>query len=220
MSDYNSADSKINGKPEVQARSEASEARGAHLVYKGTIQPPLPLQLVDESTGECVSVEDSVKKQSLAERHTLRYKRQTQARKALYGFNETLKYKANGHVKHHETCYCQYVPYTKDIDVLRHPETQRFNLSGLATCGSAAVCPVCESIISERRANELRSAFNQAKALNLHIQLLTFTIPHSFGDDIEDLRPKISSAQQQFFNGSPWKKKKDKYWHCCLLSFS
>ena len=211
MSDYNSADSKINGKPEVQARSEASEARGAHLVYKGTIQPPLPLQLVDESTGECVSVEDSVKKQSLAERHTLRYKRQTQARKALYGFNETLKYKANGHVKHHETCYCQYVPYTKDIDVLRHPETQRFNLSGLATCGSAAVCPVCESIISERRANELRSAFNQAKALNLHIQLLTFTIPHSFGDDIEDLRPKISSAQQQFFNGSPWKKKKDKY---------
>lgn len=211
MSDYNSADSKINGKPQVQARSEASAARDAHLVYKPTIQPPLALQLVDELTGECLSIEDDVKKQSLADRLTLRYKRQTQARKALYGFHETTQFKANGHQKHHKTCYCQYVPYTKDVDVLRHPVTERYNLSGLATCGSAAVCPICESIISERRANELRAAFNQAKALNLHIQLLTFTIPHEFGDDIGDLRPKLSQAQQQFFNGSPWKKCKEKY---------
>ncbi|MEZ9204914.1 protein rep [Vibrio splendidus] len=211
MSDYNSADSKINGKPQVEARFEASAARDAHLVYKGTIQPPLGLDIVDESTGECLTIEDDVKKQSLADRLTLRYKRQTESRKALYGFHETTKYKANGHTKHHETCYCQYVPYTKDIDVLRHPKTERFNLSGLATCGSAAVCPICESVISERRANELRSAFNQAKALNLNIQLLTFTIPHEFGDEIGDLRPKLSQAQQQFFNGSPWKKCKEKY---------
>ncbi len=211
MSDYNLAEVKSNIPNKVQARSEASEARGAHLVYKGTIQPPLGLDIIDESTGECVSIANDVKKQSLAERLTLRYKRQTQSRKALYGFHETTKYKANGHIKHHETCYCSYVPYSKDIDVLRHPVTERYNLSGLASCGSAAVCPICESIISERRSNELRSAFKQAKAQGLCIQLLTFTIRHEFGDDIEDLRPKLSSAQQQFFNGTPWKKCKARY---------
>ena len=211
MSDYNHTDSKCNGSQPVQACSEASVARDAHLVYKRTIQPPLALDIVDELTGECITIADDVKKQSLADRLTLRYKRQTESRKSLYGFHETTQYKANGHVKHHRTCYCQYVPYTKDIDILRHPETQRFNLSGLVTCGSAAVCPLCESVISERRANELRAAFNQAKALNLNIQLLTFTIPHEFGDDIGELRPKLSQAQQQFFNGSPWKKCKEKY---------
>lgn len=214
MADYKTKSEKIKVPP-LGAPAGSSEAPEAPLVYKATIPPPLselPLNLVDNSTGEVIDVtEEGQLKQALTYKLMLRYQRQTSARVTLYGFHESTRVKANGHKQHHQTCYCNYVPYSKDIDVLKNPTTQRYNLSGLSTCGSAAVCPICESIISERRANELRSAFNQAKAMGLHIQLLTFTIPHTIGDSIRDLRPKISQAQQLFFKGSPWKRQVDKY---------
>lgn len=211
MSDYNPHETKSKRLAKSESAYGGKRSAGGALGIYANYPTPLGLDIVDEHTGECVSIDADGSKISLSERLNLRYKRQTQARKALYGFNETTVYNAKGHEQHHRTCYCNHVPYSKDIDVLKHPQTEKFHLSGLATCGSASTCPICESVISERRANELRAAFKQAKAMGLHIQLLTFTIPHGFGDDIEDLRPKLSEAQQRFFNGKPWQKKREQY---------
>lgn len=215
MAEYKTISDKLKASTTSKAPSEASAAPEAPWYISELSNPPqleLDQELIDHETGEAVKISSTgARSQSLVAKMTLRYKRQTQARKALYAFSEDTVYKPNGHEKHHRTCYCNHVPYSKEVDVLRNPSTDRFHLSGLATCASAATCPVCESIISERRANELRSAFNQAKAQGWYIQLLTFTIPHTVSDDIEILRPALSAAQQGFFNGSPWKKKVAQY---------
>ncbi|EIJ0948493.1 hypothetical protein LH710_004419 [Vibrio vulnificus] len=216
MANYKHTDSKINLSQCAPSEASAAQvARGDLGIYANYPTPPQQVDdfitLVDESTGELICLKDGVKVATLADKFSLRYRRQTEARKVLYGFNTDVVLKANGHNKHHATCSCNYVPYSKDIDLLKNPYTERFNLSGLSTCGSAAVCPICESVISERRGNELRTVFNQAIAMGLCIQLLTFTFPHTIEDEITDLRPKLSEAQQRFFNGSPWKRCVDKY---------
>ena len=211
MPDYKHDSSKSKHPSQSDSAFGGKRSAGGALGIYANYPTPLGLDIVDESTGECLSIDEHGSKISISERLNLRYKRQTQARKALYGFNETTVYNAKGFEQHHRTCYCNHVPYSKDVDLLKHPTTEKIHLSGLATCGSASTCPICESVISERRANELRSAFTQAKAMDLHIQLLTFTIPHTLGDDIEDLRPKISQAQQRFFAGKPWQKKREQY---------
>ena len=113
-----------------------------------TIRPPSGLDIVDESTGECLSIDEHGSKISISERLNLRYKRQTQARKALYGFNETTVYNAKGFEQHHRTCYCNHVPYSKDVDLLKHPTTEKIHLSGLATCGSVLLLVLFARVLS------------------------------------------------------------------------
>ena len=76
-------------------------------------------------------------------------------------------------------------------------------------CAKSRTCPICSAKISERKANEMRIAFNFARAEKLNISMLTLTAPHNSGDKIEDLTVKISDALKRFWRGSPARKFKE-----------
>lgn len=80
------------------------------------------------------------------------------------------------------------------VKVLLNTEHTKAFLAGLQTCGSVWGCPICAAKISERRRVELEGAIKQAKALGLRVMLLTLTIPHGLGDDVNDMTDRLNKA--------------------------
>lgn len=71
--------------------------------------------------------------------------------------------------------------------------------SGLQTCGSVWVCPVCAAKITERRRAEVQQAIQQHRAQGGEVHLLTLTTPHGRGDDLAQLIANQSDALRAFF---------------------
>lgn len=80
------------------------------------------------------------------------------------------------------------------VKVLLDTEHTKAFLAGLQTCGSVWGCPICAAKISERRRVELAGAIQRAKELNLQVMLLTLTIPHGLGDDVNDMTDKLNES--------------------------
>jgi hypothetical protein len=62
-------------------------------------------------------------------------------------------------------------------------------------------CPICAAKISERRRAELVEALAQAKRLGLDVKLLTLTIPHGLGDDLNAILAGLLKAWNKTTNG-------------------
>lgn len=73
--------------------------------------------------------------------------------------------------------------------------------SGVRTCSRLWTCPHCAAKISERRRVELVAALASAKALGLHVKLLTLTIPHGIGDDVAVIVKKLLGAWKRTTQG-------------------
>jgi len=71
--------------------------------------------------------------------------------------------------------------------------------SGLQTCASVWVCPVCSAKISERRRLELQSAIAGWTATGGVVWLLTLTHPHTAVDSLSDLLQAETKALHGFF---------------------
>ncbi|WP_217693921.1 hypothetical protein, partial [Neptunomonas phycophila] len=82
--------------------------------------------------------------------------------------------------------------------MLKAKSFKRSFYTGLTTCANGKTCPVCSSVINERKSNEMRIAANQAQAMNLSMSLLTFTVPHTVGDKVDVLVPKVLEACRRF----------------------
>jgi hypothetical protein len=78
--------------------------------------------------------------------------------------------------------------------------------SGLETCSSVWVCPVCSAKITERRRLELKEAMSKASALGLKAFLLTLTYRHARTDDLATSLEGFSKARRLFRNRKKWKK--------------
>ena len=66
--------------------------------------------------------------------------------------------------------------------------------TGLQVCASVWCCPVCAAKISERRRVELVSAVAIAKAKGWQVFLMTGTVPHGLGDDINAMLDQMLAA--------------------------
>lgn len=88
----------------------------------------------------------------------------------------------------------------ESVKVMRGNQTGKAFFSGLQTCGSVWGCPLCAAKISERRRVELNHAIKQATALFLQVMLLTLTVPHGLGDDLNDITDKLNAAWSWLFN--------------------
>lgn len=80
------------------------------------------------------------------------------------------------------------------IEIHRSKQHKKSFYHGLMTCGDVWNCPVCNPKISERRRGELVEALDKAREQNLSIFLVTLTIPHGVGDDINELLAKLKKA--------------------------
>ena len=93
------------------------------------------------------------------------------------------------------TAVCMHcmVP-NSEVILHRHKETGKAFYSGLMTCGSVWLCPVCSSKISERRRTELSLAIERAHEKGWKVYLLTLTVPHGLGDDLKPMLGKLKKA--------------------------
>lgn len=82
----------------------------------------------------------------------------------------------------------------QELQIHRSREHGKAFYSGLQVCASVWHCPVCAAKISERRRVELQSAITTAKAMGWQVMLLTLTVPHGLGDDIDVMLDQMMAA--------------------------
>ena len=100
----------------------------------------------------------------------------------------------------HRTASCLWsrVSTSSAVSVVRDFATARARYSGLRVCARVWTCPCCAAKISERRAQELAAAITQARTLDLHVSLLTVTVPHVRQDALHDLIQRLGVAWRYF----------------------
>lgn len=88
----------------------------------------------------------------------------------------------------------------KQIQVHKSNQYGTASYSGLQTCGSVWVCPVCAAKIAERRRAEIIAAMAAHNAAGGCVHMLTLTAPHQRGDDLGELLAKQAKALNSFWN--------------------
>jgi hypothetical protein len=141
-------------------------------------------EIIDGETGEIVTFQRTAKGDKV-------YKTQQQARAERFA----LKSVVNAIFPGSRTAKCSRwrVP-NQSLLILKNPEYKRAHYAGLQRCASVWACPVCAAKIAERRRAELVGAAGSARAMGLHFFLMTLTIPHGLGDDINRILDSMLSA--------------------------
>jgi hypothetical protein len=104
--------------------------------------------------------------------------------------------------KDHRTTKCmRWRLPNQEIQVLKGAKTDRAFYHGLQVCSMPWTCPVCASKISERRRQEVAHGMKQAEALGLQVFLVTLTVPHGLGDDVNVIVTKMQKAWTRLWQG-------------------
>jgi len=87
-------------------------------------------------------------------------------------------------------CGCTSCSKTNTIPVYKYSTESSFNayFSNVVTCGSMWGCPVCAAKKSIEKGSELADVIKYSAELGKKIHFVTLTIPHSYGEKIEDLK--------------------------------
>jgi pyrimidine deaminase RibD-like protein len=104
--------------------------------------------------------------------------------------------------KDHRTKKCMRwrIP-RQQLQVLKGAKSGKAFYHGLQVCASVWSCPICASKISERRRLEVIAAVRQAEALGLKVFLLTLTVPHGLGDDVNLIIKQMTKAWMKLWSG-------------------
>lgn len=89
----------------------------------------------------------------------------------------------------------------QDVKLWKDKEHGKAFFSGVRACALPWVCPCCAAKISERRRVELVAAVAAAKAMGWDVKLLTLTVPHGLGDDLDKLTARMLAAWKRLSNG-------------------
>lgn len=98
-------------------------------------------------------------------------------------------------------CLRHQIEQYGNVDLYKHRKTQKAFYGGLMVCGSVWVCPVCASKISERRRNELKTAFKAHLDNGGYCTMVTLTFSHSARDKLDDLLLALGKSMQDFSRG-------------------
>ena len=106
---------------------------------------------------------------------------------------------------HHRISRCCRRRVKGEVGIHHIPGGPAF-FSGLMTCSSVWVCPVCSAKITERRRLELKEAMAKASDRGLKAFLLTLTYRHARTDDLAASLEGFGKARRLFRNRKKWKK--------------
>jgi hypothetical protein len=73
------------------------------------------------------------------------------------------------------------------VEVYRRPTLSYGRLGGVCVCGQSLCCPVCAPRIAAFRAAEVAECFKRAASMGYEARLVTFTMPHSLGENLDVL---------------------------------
>lgn len=135
----------------------------------------------------------------------LRYQGLGQARHwlSLVAKSEGIKFPGD----RYRVCDCRHVTHG-DVGVMRSIEHQSCFYKGLVTCGSVWACPVCASVIQERRRAEIAQAIAWAESQGLVVVLVTLTFPHYAWHRLTNLISQQREAFKRFRKGKAYDKLK------------
>lgn len=174
--------------------------------------PSKPLEFVDYETGEIVRHGKLSDYEAINEARNLRFKLQDSARDILFSYHQDgVPVNTKGYEVHHRTCSCTRFRTSPTVQIVKSSTNNKSFYGGTMSCANSRTCPVCSAKISERKSNEMRTAFNMAKGEGLHVSLLTLTAPHHSGDLISELVSNISGALQNFWRGATANRFKKRY---------
>lgn len=94
------------------------------------------------------------------------------------------------------------------VRILKNPKYQKAHYAGLERCGSVWCCPLCASKIAERRRSELVTAVSTARGVGLQVLMMTCTVPHGIGDDVNEINTKMLSAWRKMVDSRAGKNMK------------
>lgn len=146
---------------------------------------PVIIEEIDEETGEI--------KAFLVTKKGRRVFRSFQESRAYRYFLKTVANKILSDETRLKACSRLRAP-GRDVEIIKSFEHQKCSFSGLVRCGSPWGCPVCASQISERRKAEIKTAIASARMMGWDVHLMTCTVPHGLGDDVNDIRSKLTKA--------------------------
>ena len=104
----------------------------------------------------------------------------------------------------HRTAKCKFIRRVDYVGVHVSPEFGAAFYTGLVTCGSLWVCPVCAAKIQERRRAEVACAIDWAYANGLQPVMVTLTFPHKAWHKLGRLLDQQKVALQLLRAGEPW----------------
>lgn len=97
---------------------------------------------------------------------------------------------------------CGRVPTGQMVDVRRGDYGCAY--SGLSSCGSVWLCPVCAAKIAEQRRIDVRDTIRAHRAAGGSIRMATFTIPHNRIQTASELRSLVANGWRKVQGGKKW----------------
>lgn len=106
------------------------------------------------------------------------------------------------------TAYCLRRQQNGNTSVWKNQETGKARYTGLMTCGSRWVCPVCAAKKAVQSANEIKAALAGG---DYKTYLVTYTLQHKLGDKLETLIKDLNECIAYMRNGAKRKRFDDKF---------
>lgn len=81
----------------------------------------------------------------------------------------------------------------------------RTSYGGLFSCGNVWACPVCASRAAARKGKDVVEAMERHRLLGGRCYMVTFTVRHEYGDDLDMLLAALRQASRKFKSGRWYK---------------
>lgn len=117
----------------------------------------------------------------------------------------------------HRTAKCKWTPVSALVGVHASRKQGSAFYSGVMSCGSVWVCPVCAAKVQERRREEVAKALSWSDAEGLQAVMVTLTFPHYFFQSLSSLLRQQKVALKYLREGSSWARFKKTIGYCGLI---
>jgi hypothetical protein len=99
-------------------------------------------------------------------------------------------------------CFYSRISVEHGVDVLLNKTKNKANYGNLQRCASGWACPVCASILSESRKNDVKKSMDWWKSQGGSVLLMTLTNSHHAGTDLKALKLGQRKAMQYLMGGT------------------
>lgn len=111
----------------------------------------------------------------------------------------------------HRTQDCRYKRVGLGVTVHYDSKHETAFYGDVATCGSVWACPVCATVIQNRRRPEVQHVVDWAYAQGYQVTMITFTFPHRAFDRLKLMLNSQAEAFKTLRQGSPWQRFRERH---------